>query len=73
MYDITYMWNLKNKLVNITKQKQTDRHREETSSYQWQGGNIGVGEVGGTKDVQAQGCLVQDGEIQPIFGDNCDL
>ena len=33
MYDITYMWNLKNKLVNITKQKQTDRHREETSSY----------------------------------------
>ena len=41
MYDITYMWNLKNKLVNITKQKQTDRHREETSSYLWQGGNTG--------------------------------
>ena len=63
MYDITYMWNLKNKLVNITKQKQTDRHREETRSYLWQGGNTGVGEAGGTKDVQAQGCLVQDGEI----------
>ena len=31
MYDITYMWNLKNKLVNITKQKQTYRHRKVAS------------------------------------------
>ena len=23
VYDITYMWNLKNNLVNITKKKQT--------------------------------------------------
>ena len=26
---ITYMWNLKNKKMNITKQKQTCRYREE--------------------------------------------
>ena len=43
--DITYMWNLKkyNKLVNITKQQQTHRYREQTSGYQWGGGNIGPG------------------------------
>ena len=34
VYDITYMWNLKNNLVNITKKKQTHRHREQTSGYQ---------------------------------------
>ena len=26
---------LKNKLVNITKKKQTYRYREQTSGYQW--------------------------------------
>ena len=34
-----------NKLVNITKKKQTHRYREQTSGYQWgegRGGNIGV-------------------------------
>ena len=40
LYDITYMWNLKNttkkekqkynKLMNITKKQQTHRHREQT-------------------------------------------
>ena len=36
LYDITYMWNPKkyNKLVNITKMKQTHRYREQTSGYQ---------------------------------------
>ena len=30
--DITYIWNLKNKaVVNITKEKQTHRYREQTS------------------------------------------
>ena len=29
------MWNLKNKLVNTTKEKQTHRFREQTSGYQW--------------------------------------
>ena len=40
------MWNLKkyNKLVNITKKKQAHRHREQTSGYQWEGGNIGMRE-----------------------------
>ena len=34
--DITYMDSKKyNKLVNITKKKQTHRYREQTSSYQW--------------------------------------
>ena len=44
-----------NKLVNITKKKQTHRYREQPSGYQWgEGrGNIGMGGVGGTnyKDV----------------------
>ena len=42
LYDITYMWNTKKKLVNIAKKKkerkekkQTHRHREQTSGYQW--------------------------------------
>ena len=29
-----YMWNLKNKQMNTTKQKQTHRYREQTSGYQ---------------------------------------
>ena len=35
------MWNLKkyNKLVNITKKKQT--YREQTSGYQWEEGRWG--------------------------------
>ena len=33
LYDITYMWNLKNKWMNITKQKQTHRYTEQTSGY----------------------------------------
>ena len=35
-----------NKLVTITKKKQTHRYREQTSGYQWgegRDGNIGVG------------------------------
>ena len=27
-----------NKLVNVTKQKQTHRYREQTSGYQWEDG-----------------------------------
>ena len=27
-YDFTYMWNLKNKIKEQTKQKQTRRHKE---------------------------------------------
>ena len=35
-----------NKLVNITKKKQTHRHGEQTSGYQWREGSreIGVGD-----------------------------
>ena len=52
-YGIIYMWNLKNKLVNITKQKQTHRHREQTSGSQWGGGG-GRGTIGeGDEEVQA--------------------
>ena len=38
LYNITHMYNLKkyNKLVNITKKKQTHRYRKQTSSYQWE-------------------------------------
>ena len=45
------MWNLKNKLVNITKQKQTHRHREQTSGSQCGGGRGTIGE--GDEEVQA--------------------
>ena len=34
LHVITYMQDLKNKLVNITKKKQTHRYREQTSSCQ---------------------------------------
>ena len=38
-----------NKLVNITKKKQTHRYREQTSGYQWWGkGQYWGGGVGGT-------------------------
>ena len=42
-YDIMYMWNLKkyNRLVNITKKKQTHRHREQINGYQWGGRGLG--------------------------------
>ena len=33
-YSITYMPNLKNKLVNITKTKMSHRYREDTTAYQ---------------------------------------
>ena len=36
-YDITYMWNVKNKLVNKTKKKQTHRYRRQTSDHQYKG------------------------------------
>ena len=40
----TYMWNLKNynKLVNITKKKETHRYGEQTSGYQWGGNGEGA-------------------------------
>ena len=40
-YAITYMWNLKHKQMNITKQ--IHRHREQTSGNQ-QGEGRGVGQ-----------------------------
>ena len=35
LYSITYMWNLKNKQVNITNKKKTHRYKEQTRGYQW--------------------------------------
>ena len=35
---ITYLCNLKNKQMHITKQKQTQRYREQNSGYQWEEG-----------------------------------
>ena len=43
-----------NKLVNITKKKQTHRYREQTSGYYWGRGNIGVGEW----EIQTMGCKI---------------
>ena len=40
-YDFTYMWNLKNKVNEQVKQKQTHRYREQTDGCQM-GGELGV-------------------------------
>ena len=42
LQDITHMCNLKkdNKLVNITKNKQIHRYREQTTGYQLGGGAV---------------------------------
>ena len=42
LYDFTYMWNLKkqNKWINITKQKQSCRYKEETGGSR-RGGGLG--------------------------------
>ena len=46
LYDITYVWNIKNynKLVNITKKKETHGCREQSSGHQW-GESRGEGQV----------------------------
>ena len=50
LYEIIYMWNLKNKTTSEyskKKKKQVHRYREQTSGYQWgeRGGNKrGVGD-----------------------------
>ena len=47
-HDITYMWNLKRKMIQMnlfTKQKQTHRHRKQTYSYQR--GKVGGGGING--------------------------
>ena len=52
--NITYMWNLKkyNKLVKITKKKQSHRYREQTSGYQWGAGKWkGKYRRGGLRDT----------------------
>ena len=35
LYVITYIWNLKINHMNITKQKETRKYREQTGGYQW--------------------------------------
>ena len=61
-----------NKLVNITKKKQTHRYREQTSGYYWGRGNIGVGEW----EIQTMGCKIGSWlycttwGIEPIFCNN---
>ena len=37
LYAITFLWDLKkyNKLVNVTKKKQTHGYKEQTSGSQW--------------------------------------
>ena len=35
LYIFTSMWNLKNKQMNTTKEKQTHTYREQISGYHW--------------------------------------
>ena len=44
LYDVTYMWNLKqyNRLVNKTKKKQTHRSREQTRVPVGRGGEQAI-------------------------------
>ena len=67
-YDFTHMWNLKNKMNEQTKQKQTHRHREQTEGCRWEG-DWGLVEKGeGIKKYtlvvmkQPWGCKVQHRE-----------
>ena len=58
--------------MDITKKKQTHRYREQTSGYQWGGGERkywgGLGGSGRYKLLgQAQGCIVQHGEYSQYF------
>ena len=53
LYVITYMWNLKNKGMNITKQKQIHRYREQTSGYQK---GEGRGKIG-VEDEEVQAAI----------------
>ena len=46
LYDLTHIWSLKNKLVNIGKKEQTDRYRKQTSGCQWWGGKEGGTNMG---------------------------
>ena len=58
------------KLVNITKKKQTHKYREQTTGYQW-GEGRGRRGVGSGKykllGVRLQGCVVQHGEYSQYF------
>ena len=47
-YDFTYMWNLKNKINEQTKQKQTHTYWEQTECCQMRGGFGGMCE----KDIE---------------------
>ena len=51
-YDFTYMWNLKNKIKDEGKLKQTHRHREQADGCQ-RGGRSGdwVGKVKGLRST----------------------
>ena len=43
VYDVTYVWSLKQ--MYIAKQKQTRRYRKQDSGYQWEegrGGKTGI-------------------------------
>ena len=52
LYDITYVESKKyNKLMNITKKKQTHRYREQTSSYQERGKGGGAMKGWGVRDT----------------------
>ena len=57
--DITSMrnWKKYNKLVNITKKKQTHRHREQTKGYQWSEGRK-EGQDGDREFWEVQNCWV---------------
>ena len=73
LYNITYVWNLKNKLVNITKKKQTHRHREQIRGYLWREergrGSTGVGAQGvqTTLENKPQGYIIQNGDYGQCF------
>ena len=76
--DVTYMWNLKkyDKLVNITKKKQTHRYRGQSSSYQCVCGGRTIQRLGGW-EVQTieykigSRMYCATWGIEPIFCNNC--
>ena len=65
MYDIMYLWNLKNKLLKITKKKHTHRQLP-VGRWKWGGARQGQGTIM-YKINKLQECIVQHREYSQCF------
>ena len=66
LYDFMYMWSLKNKTNEQTKQKGTHRYREQTDGYQ-------MGEGMGNQVKQVKGLRCTNWQLQNSAEDQRDF